>query len=429
MSTDTIRPPSTHSRWVVATWAVVAAFGTYFCMYAFRKPFTAASFADSAFWGLGFKTILVSSQVLGYMLSKFVGIRVIAEMPAARRGVGILVLIGIAEVALVLFGLVPRPWNILCLFLNGLPLGMVFGLVLGFLEGRRETEALTSGLCVSFIVASGVTKSLGTWLLGEGISEEWMPAVAGGLFVIPLIVFVGLLTRLPPPNREDEEARSRREPLDKSGRRALASRYLLGLLLVVVVYTIVTILRSIRDDFAPELFKGLGETASASSFAYSDMLVGLVILIISGCGILIQNNRRAFFVSLGWSIVGCGVLIGATLAVQAGHLTAFPFMVLSGLGLYLPYVMIHTTLFERLLASTRDVGNIGFLMYVADAFGYLGYVGVMVGRGWFSPESNEALVSFFTLCCLGAGLGSIVLLIGTMIYFAEKIPRRETDHA
>ncbi len=89
-------PPSQHARWVVAVWALVAAFGTYFCMYAFRKPFTGASYADSTLWGLGFKTILVSAQVIGYMLSKFIGIRVVAEMRTTRRAVGILVLIGLA---------------------------------------------------------------------------------------------------------------------------------------------------------------------------------------------------------------------------------------------------------------------------------------------------------------------------------------------
>ena len=53
-------------------------------------------------------------------------------------------------------------------------------------------------------------------------------------------------------------------------------------------------------------------------------------------------------------------------------LGAFPFMVLTGLGLYLPYVLVHTTLFERLMAVTRDGGTLGFLMYLADSAGYLG---------------------------------------------------------
>jgi hypothetical protein len=63
--------------------------------------------------------------------------------------------------ALFLFGLTPAPLNFVWLFCNGLLLGMVFGLVLGFLEGRRQTEAVAAGLCISFVVADGVTKSAG----------------------------------------------------------------------------------------------------------------------------------------------------------------------------------------------------------------------------------------------------------------------------
>ena len=68
-------------------------------------------------------------------------------------------------------------------------------------------------------------------------------------------------------------------------------------------------------------------------------------------------------------------------------------MVLLGLGLYLPYVAVHTTMFERLIALTRDQGNIGYLMYLADAFGYLGYVGVMLFRLALKPDGN--LLGFF----------------------------------
>ena len=79
------------SLWAV--WAMIAAFGTYFCMYGFRKPFTAASFTGTDVWGIDLKTLIVSTQVLGYMLSKFVGIKVISEMPPRRRAVAICILI------------------------------------------------------------------------------------------------------------------------------------------------------------------------------------------------------------------------------------------------------------------------------------------------------------------------------------------------
>ena len=64
----------------LSAWCVVAAFGTYFCMYAFRKPFTAASYRRRRVWGVGYKTVLVTAQVLGYTLSKFLGIKVVAEV-------------------------------------------------------------------------------------------------------------------------------------------------------------------------------------------------------------------------------------------------------------------------------------------------------------------------------------------------------------
>ena len=153
-------PPAAGSL-ALSAWCVTAAFGTYFCMYGFRKPFTAGSYSGMAAWGVGYKTILVVSQVLGYTTSKFIGVRVIASMRPERRVVVLLGLIGLAQLALLLFALVPPPLGAACLFLNGLPLGMVFGLVLGFLEGRKLTEALTAGLCASFILADGLTRSVG----------------------------------------------------------------------------------------------------------------------------------------------------------------------------------------------------------------------------------------------------------------------------
>ena len=70
-------------------------------------------------------------------------------------------------------------------FLNGLPLGMIFGLVLAFLEGRKCTEALAAGLCASFIVSSGVVKSVGRWLIvNQGYSEFEMPWITGLIGIV-----------------------------------------------------------------------------------------------------------------------------------------------------------------------------------------------------------------------------------------------------
>lgn len=414
-------------------WAVFAAFGCYFCMYGIRKPFTAGSYADTELWNIGFKTILVTTQVAGYMLSKFIGIKIIAEMPPHRRALTLLLLVLIAESALVLFGLVPRPWNAICLFFNGLPLGMVFGLVLGFLEGRRLTELLAAGLCLSFILADGVTKSVGTTLLQQGVPEDWMPATAGLLFLLPISGFIYLLAKVPPPNQKDVTARAARGAMDYQTRSTFFNRYAPGLIAIVVVYLAVTIVRSIRSDFAPEILKGLGMNAKSTTFATSELLVGLGVLAINGGAVLIHDNRKAFFTSLATCTSGFLLLLLTLLGRTAGMLDAFSFYVLIGLGMYLPYVAVHTTVFERLLGMTRERGNTGYLMYLADSFGYLGYVAIMLARNFLPANGDltagDDMVQILTaICWIAIGVSSGCLLFSWR-YFSKVAPVREDSRS
>jgi hypothetical protein len=393
----------------MSLWCVASAFGAYACMYGFRKPFTAGSYVDEPFEA-GFKTWLVLAQVLGYTVSKFVGIRVIAGMQPARRGLVLLGLVLLAEAALLLFALVPPPYNIACLFLNGLPLGMVFGLVLGFLEGRRMTEAFVAGLCASFILADGFTKSVGAWLLGQGVAERWMPFCAGLVFLVPLAGFVWMLRQIPPPSPEDVAARSARAPMSAAERRAMLLRHGPGLAGIIFAYLMVTVLRSIRADFAPEIWAALGAERDPGVFTRSEILVALGVLAANGLAVLVRDNRRAFFLALRTALAGLLLILAALAGLEAGRLPPFAFMVLLGLGLYLPYVAVHTTVFERLIAMTRDRGNIGYLLYLADAFGYLGYVAVMAVRN-FAGIRGDFLAFFHTACWITAlaALGGLAL--------------------
>lgn len=364
----------------LAAWAAFAAFGVYFCMYGFRKPFTAATFAGGTAFGIGEKTALIVAQVLGYAASKAIGVKVVAELPPARRAAAIVGLVGFAEVALGLFAVAPRPWHAAFLFLNGLPLGMVFGLVLGFLEGRRLTEAMAAVLCASFIVADGFAKSVGKWLLDHGATERSMPALAGLIFLLPLVGFVALLARVPPPDARDVALRGDRTTMDARDRRALLARHAAGLVPLVLAYVLVTIARTLRADFAPEIWHGLGMKAAPEIFTTSEVCVGLGVLVVNGLAVLIVDNRRAFFASLAVGVAGGALMIAALLGLRWGLLRGFPFMVLLGTGLYLPYVALQTTTFERLLAMTRERGNLGFLVTFADAAGYFAYVGLILAE-------------------------------------------------
>ena len=398
---------------------MAAAFTVFFCMYGFRKPFTAATYEDFAWGNVGYKTILVTSQLLGYTASKFIGIKVVAEMTPERRARWLLGLVGTAQAALILFAVIPPPYNFPALFLNGLPLGMVFGLVLGFLEGRRHTEALTAGLCASFILADGVTKSVGTYLLQTvGCPTYWMPAAAGFVFAPFFIVAVWVLARTPAPSTADVSARGERAPMDRNGRRQFFSRYAFGLTMIVATFTLVTILRSIRADFAPEIWAGLGTKVDAAVFTTSEAWVALAVTGLCGLAVLLRNNRLAFAAAMTVSVGGLGLIMVALLWLGRESFMAFPFMVMLGIGIYLPYVAVHTTIFERLIAMTRDRGTICYLMSLADAVGYLGYVGVMIARNVLSPGEN--FVTFFVAISWAVAAAGLAMTVLGWRYFAAR---------
>src|SRR5215831_6623765 len=213
---------SSITRWLEKTngvwfsiYAAGAAFCLYTCVYSFRKTFSVATFQGMEFWNVSYKSWVVIFQVVGYALSKFIGIKVISELKASSRSKGILLMVVIAVTSWLLFALVPPPYNMIFLFTNGLPLGMVWGMVFSYLEGRRFTEVLGAALSVSFIFSAGLCKSVGGFIMRDwGVSELWMPFTACMIFIVPLFGFIFLLNQLPKPSAIDEQMRTRRQPMN-----------------------------------------------------------------------------------------------------------------------------------------------------------------------------------------------------------------------
>lgn len=394
----------------------LAAFGLYTCVYAFRKTFAAATFDDLTYLGITYKVWLVTFQVVGYALSKFIGIKVIAELKAHKRSVGILLMVGIAGLSWLLFGLTPAPYNILFLFTNGLPLGMVWGMVFGFLEGRRTTEVLGAALSVSFIFSAGLCRSVGAYImLHWGVSEAWMPFVASCLFFPPLLFFLWLIDKVPPPTAEDEALRTRRQPMDAAQRKNFVTTFLPGIILFVIAYMMLTAFRDFRDNFSAEVWKALGYGNSPGIFTRTEIPVSISVLIIMGSIMLIRNNKTALMVN--HFIIAAGmVLIGvSTFLFEKGMISPPLWQILIGLGLYLGYVPFNSIFFDRLIAAFRYIGTVGFIMYVADSFGYLGSVSVL-----FYKEFGQADLSWLQFFISGGYVLSVtgtVLITGSMIYF------------
>jgi hypothetical protein len=335
-------------------------------------------------------------------------------------------LIAIAEVALLLFAITPVPWNFLWLFVNGLPLGMVFGLVLGFLEGRKMTEALSAGLCASFIVSSGFVKSVGRSLIQDHhVDAYWMPFLTGLIFVIPLLVCVWLLAQIPPPSAADEVLRSKRSPMNLDQRWGFFNRHAVGLVGLLLIYVLLTMVRSIRDDFAVEIWQELGVDDQPAVFARSEFYVMLGVIVINGLTFVIKNNRLAFLSSIGLLAIGFLIVLGSVVGQRTGELSAMSFMVLLGLGMYIPYVAFHTTVFERMVAAFREVGTIGFLVCLADALGYLAYVVVMIFRNTASGEIEFLDLLIWTSIIVALTSTVITALLG--LHYYRRVPHDATE--
>jgi len=404
-------------------WAVAAAFGTYFCMYAFRKPFAVGTWeGEVELPGVGpldYKILLIISQIAGYCVSKFLGIKIVSEMPPAKRALAILAFVGIAELALVLFALTPAPWNAVFLFMNGLPLGMIWGLVFSFIEGRRTSDLLGAGLCASFIVASGFVKSVGRILL-EHVPEPWMPAVTGAVFLVPLGLFVAMLALVPPPNEEDERERTRREPMDAAARSAFLREHGPGIGLLVVGYILLTAYRDFRDNFAREIWDSLGYADTPEILTTAELPVAAGSLVAVALLFAVRNNRWALGLIHGAMAAGAGLVVGSTLLYQMGMLAPATWMITVGLGLYIGYVPFNCVLFDRLLAATRSVGTAAFLIYVSDAFGYLGSVFLMLYRDL--GQASLSWLEFFTTLSLIAPIIWGVSFLAAWFWFRGRFP-------
>jgi MFS family permease len=399
---------------VLVVYISLCAFVVYSCMYGFRKPYTVGTYSNLSFMGVSYKVCLVIAQVLGYMFSKFYGIRFISAMQPQRRAFYILLFVGTAWLSLLLFAIIPPPYNIICMFINGLPLGMVFGLVLGSLEGRRTSELMGAVLATSFIFASGLAKTIGKWLLLDfNITGWWMPFTAGAVFVVPLLISVWLLSKAPPPSEEDKQHRTERKPMTALERKAFISKFGTSLVAIVIAYVVFTIVRDFCEDFANELWSETGYANSAGIFAKTSTIISVIALAVIGGFFLIKNNYRAFRIS--HFIIMAGVLLSAiaTLCFNLHFISPFMWMVLAVTGMYLAYIPFNCMYFERMLAAYKINGNVGFVMYIADAFGYLGTVAVLLIKEFIPIQYSW--VSFFSFLFYTAGILGIVLVIISLI--------------
>lgn len=427
MSTDSQVPRSLIGKYldnaptsVFVLYAIFASFSTYFCMYAFRKPFGVAKYEGLQFMDtdLQIKTAFVISQIIGYCLSKYMGCKFCSEVKRANRARALVGMILIALAALFGFAVAPPNLKVVFMFFNGIPLGMIWGLVSRYLEGRKTAELLFAGLSCSYIVASSMVKTVGAWLMQAGVPEFWMPVTVGGLFLLPFCLAVFLLNQLPEPNAEDIASRSRRTTMDGRDRMAFLRQFLPGMIMLLILYFFLTAYRDFRDNYMPEVFTAMGYADEPTLFSQADLPIGFGILVVMAALNLVKDNRKGLAAVYGVMVGGMLLMAGATLLYDFGRISGLWWMILIGFGAYLAYVPFGAVLFERIMASTKAIGTAVFAIYLSDAIGYTGSVGIQVFKDFGAADLNYfQFLRIFTYSMAGIGC---VLFFFSGIYFLQK---------
>lgn len=405
--------------------AGLSAFLIYFCMYAFRKPFAAATFSGEQF-GLDFKVLLVIAQVVGYATSKFIGIRFNSGLGLKNKAFYIILFISLAELALLGFAIVPKEFKFLFIFLNGLPLGMIWGFVFAYLEGRTITELLAAMLSASFIISSGVTKSVGKWLMNEyAISEYWMPFLTGAIFFLPMLIGVWLIEKVPPPNKEDLQNRKERVSMTATDRKLMFQGLAPGLIALMFLLFILTAFRDLRDNFAAEFWQEVGYGDSASVFAITEIWISIGILLLLSLLVFIKNNAKALAIIQFIMLIGLMLLLTSTLIYHNTSLISpFTWMTISGLGIYMAYVMMGgSIIFERITATFPYKSNAAFLIYLADAIGYLGSVIMLLFKDFFF--SNLPFLDFYRGMIYLVSVAGLLSIGFSFFYFKKATTKAQ----
>lgn len=404
---------------MIAIYAAIVAFLSYTSVYAYRKPFTVATFDGLIFWGVRYQVLLIISQGLGYMLSKFAGIRFISELKRIGRWKTSALLIGIAWFSLLVFGFIPAPWGMLCLFVNGFMLGFMWGIVFSYVEGRRATDLIGSAMAVSFIFAGGFTRSVAVWLRDSWqVPEQWLAFGTGMIFALPLIFFMYLLERIPEPDAADIQERTVRLPMSKESRLKFIRNFGGGIVAITITYLFLTIMRDVRDNFMANLWSELGYGKKPAIFTQTETITSISILIMMSLLITVRKNIKALRM-IHWVILAGFLLAGISSALfLTGNMSGALWMQLVGLGLYMGYIPFNCIFFERLIASFRIAGNVGFLIYLVDAYGYLGSSFVMLSKEIF--QINLTWSEFYPNSVVIFSVIGVAGTLFSMVYFSRK---------
>jgi len=167
-----------------------------------------------------------------------------------------------------------------------------------------------------------------------------------------------------------------------------------------------------------DMWRESGAVFQSGVFVKTETIISLVILVMISSMIIIRNNFRVLMITHGIMISGFILSAIATLLHMQEKISMFSWTTAVGLGLYMVYIPFNSLLFDRLLAAFRFAGTVGFLIYVADSFGYLASVGVLISKSIFKIQMHW--LHFYQQMVLLMAIVGIAGTVFSIAYFARR---------
>ena len=391
------------------------AFCIYTSMYAIRKPFTALVYSQDIL-GYGIKSWMVLAQLLGYTLSKFVGIKWLGELNRNHRFRMIVLILTSATIPLLLIGFSNCKYWPIWMLLNGFPLGLIWGIVFSYIEGRNLTELIGAILACTFIFSSGFVKSIAILMQKNHFSLEFIPFYVAIIFLIPAIIFSYLLEKMPKPSNNEILANAPRTALTKSERKAINKKYFGFLFAIILLYGFLTLLRDVRDNFGAEIMSGL-HIYNAKNLTQLESIITIIMLVSIPFISRVKNHYNAILTTIVATFLGGLICISTSILFKNQLIDGMGLLLFSGGGIYIGYILINISIMNRLIGFNGTPANSGFLVYMADSAGYLCSLFIS-GFALFSKKGELPWLNWFQNLIFFGGI--IVMLFAVIAFYQIK---------
>jgi len=242
---------------------------------------------------------LTLARILGSISGKLLGIYILPQIKKEKRMYWLMLFHILTTIPIIIFGTGHPIVQIVMIYISNVFAVLVWGPLLSYIEGRKYTDLIVIFLYLSFIVGTGVVKTIGASLLNAGVDINWMPSICASVSLVICIISLYFLDLSPEPTPSEHEQRQIRNASKIGEQNDFLKKYLLGFLSVTFVYSMVTAYRNFRDFFSVKIWQELlTPDFNANIYVFTDIPIGVGSTLIYSFLLCIKDERKSFFIVL-----------------------------------------------------------------------------------------------------------------------------------